>query len=334
MTAPLQIGLIGAGGIGSTYAELFAHIADGRLAVVCDVDADKGVPLARAAAAAYADDYRLLDDLDAVIVATPPVTHPEIAIHFLRAGIPVLCEKPLAIDVSSAERMVRESRRTGALLTIASKFRYVPDITTAQTMIKSGMIGDIILYENTFASHVDMSGRWNAIAAVSGGGVLIDNGTHSLDIARYLLGPIEQVLAVEGKRVQCVDVEDTARVFFTTTEGVTGTIDLSWSVSKERDSFIEIYGSEGNIRIGWKSSAYRLHSVQEWVEFGHGYNKLEAMTAQVDNFLGGVRGTQPMLIQAEDGVASVAVVEAAYASLNSPHWIAVQGGTELDRVVA
>ena len=105
-------------------------------------------------------------------------------------------------------------------------------------------------------------------------------------------------------------------------------------MSKERDSFIEIYGSDGTIRVGWRESAYRLHSSSEWVQFGNGYDKLEAMTAQVNNFVGAVQGTEPLLIQADDGIASVAVVEAAYASLNSPRWIAVQGGSDDHRVVA
>jgi predicted dehydrogenase len=334
MSKPMSVALIGAGGIGGTYAEVFDHLPDRRLVLVCDLDPDIGVPVAEAAGAAFTDDYRLISEVDAVIVATPPATHPEIALHFLRSGIPVLCEKPLAIDIPSAQVMVDESRRTGVALTMASKFRYVPDITAARNLIEAGTIGEIILYENTFASHVDMSRRWNSVAAISGGGVLIDNGTHSLDIARYLLGPIAQVLAVEGKRVQSVDVEDTARIFFTTARGVSGTIDLSWSVSKERDSFIEIYGSDGTILVGWQKSAYRLSSSDEWVQFGNGYNKMEAMSAQVGNFLNSLTGDEPLLIEAEDGIASVAVVEAAYASLNSPQWIAVEGGTDSDRVVA
>lgn len=334
MKDPISVALIGAGGIGTTYAEVFKHVDSATLTTVCDLDRDIGVPVAKQAGAVYTDDYRLITDVQAVIVATPPATHPEITMHFLRAGVAVLCEKPLAIDVASAEAMVREARRSQTLLTMASKFRYVPDITAARELLRAGAIGEIILYENTFASHVDMSRRWNSLAAISGGGVLIDNGTHSLDIARYLLGPIDQVLAIEGKRVQSVEVEDTVSIFFTTPKGVNGNIDLSWSVSKERDSFIEIYGSDGTIKVGWKESAYRLSSSDEWVQFGSGYDKLEAMSAQVNNFIGAVLGTEELLIEAEDGIASVAVVEAAYASLNSPGWIPVAGGTDADRVVA
>ena len=70
------------------------------------------------------------------------------------------------------------------------------------------------------------------------------------------------------------------------------------------------------------------------MQFGTGYDKLEAMTAQVRNFVGAVQGTEQLLIEAEDGIASVAVVEAAYASLNSPNWIAVTRGSDTDRDVA
>ena len=329
-----KIGLIGAGAIGRTYLDVFAHLGSTELAIVCDLDESIGAAAAAAAGVAFTDDYRLVSDVDGVIIATPPATHPDIARHFLRSQVAVLCEKPLAIELADARAMVEESRRSGTLLTMASKFRYVPDITTARALIQHGTIGNIVLYENTFASHVDMTDRWNSVAEISGGGVLIDNGTHSLDIARYLLGPIAQVLAVEAHRVQDVAVEDTARIFFTTVNEVAGTIDLSWSVSKSRDSFIEVYGSNGMLQIGWKGSSYRLAGSDEWVQFGDGYDKLEAMTAQVANFVGALEGTERLLIEAEDAVASVAVVEAAYASLNSPNWIAVSHESDADRVVA
>lgn len=329
-----KLALIGAGGIGATYLAVVENLAGVELTVVCDLDREGGRQAANRVGADFTDDYRLVSDVDAVIIATPPSTHPAIALHFLRAGVAVLCEKPLAIDIPAAQAMVDEAERTGTTLTMASKFRYVPDITKARDLIRSGLIGDVILYENTFASHVDMTERWNAVAEISGGGVLIDNGTHSLDIARFLLGPIAQVLAVEAHRVQDVAVEDTARIFFTTVDSVAGTIDLSWSVSKERDSFIEVYGSAGVIKIGWSSSSYRLSGSDQWVRFGSGYDKMEAMTAQVANFVGAITGVEELLIRAEDGIASVAVVEAAYASLNSPNWVPVGLGTESDRVVA
>lgn len=329
-----RIALIGAGGIGRTYLDVFGRLETAELAVVCDLDPTVAEKAARHAGAEATDDYREVADVDGAIIATPPATHPDIARHFLRAGVAVLCEKPLAIELSEATSMVAEARRSGALLTMASKFRYVPDIAVARSHIRHGTIGEVVLYENTFASHVDMTDRWNSVAEISGGGVLIDNGTHSLDIARYLLGPIAQVLAVEGHRVQSVAVEDTARIFFTTVDSVAGTIDLSWSVSKDRDSFIEVYGSKGMLKIGWNASSYRLAASDEWVQFGSGYDKLEAMTAQVSNFVGAVQGTEQLLIDAADAVASVAVVEAAYASLNSPNWITVSNEADADRVVA
>ena len=329
-----RLALVGAGGIGTTYLEVLARLAGAELVTVCDLDPSVGIPAADHAGATFTDDYRRISEVDAAIVATPPATHPAVTMDLLRRGIAVLCEKPLAIETGAAQAMVDEAERSGSLLTMASKFRYVPDIAAAKAIIAAGTIGDVILYENTFASHVDMTDRWNSVAEISGGGVLIDNGTHSLDIARYLLGPIAQVLAVEGHRVQDVEVEDTARIFFTTAEDVAGTIDLSWSVNKERNSFIEVYGSEGTLVVGWRESAYRRSDSAEWVQFGAGYDKLEAMTAQVANFIGAVEGTEQLHISAEDGIASVAVVEAAYASLNSPNWIPVRHGSDTGRVVA
>jgi predicted dehydrogenase len=233
----------------------------------------------------------------------------------VKRRIAVLCEKPLATSTSSASALVELAQRNGVVLTMAAKFRFVDDVIRAKSIVDSGILGDIILFENAFASRVSMAGRWNADPDVSGGGVLIDNGTHSVDIVRYFLGPIAEVMAVEAKRVQNLPVEDTAQLFLRTASGVAATVDLSWSINKELDSFINVYGSQGTIRVG----------SPEWVVFGHGYQKLDCMRRAVENFCGAVRGTRQLLITPEEAIASVDVIDAAYQSLGRGGWVSVKG---------
>ena len=216
--------------------------------------------------------------------------------------------------------MLDLAKQNHVRLTMASKFRYVEDVIKARSIVSSGILGEIVLFENVFASHVDMSTRWNSVPEISGGGVLIDNGTHSVDITRYFLGPLAEVDVVEGKRSQRLPVEETVRVFVRSMGGVVGNIDLSWSINKERDSYIDIYGSRGTISIGWKESKYRQSSSRDWVVFGKGYDKLQAFRSQIENFTRAIRGEEMLLITPEDALASVMVVSAAYRALHHHHW--------------
>src|SRR5207237_1167314 len=148
-----------------------------------DVREDSAKALAEIVAGAAYTDYRQLADveLDAVIVATPPATHPEISCFFMKRGTPVLCEKPLCLSVGEAETMINTAAANNVLFTMASKFRYCDDVVKAKGILASGALGDVLQFENAFTAKVDMSKRWNSNAQISGGGVLIDNGTHSVD---------------------------------------------------------------------------------------------------------------------------------------------------------
>ncbi len=326
ITTPVKFGLIGAGGIAQSYVQAFGKSAIAQLVGVADVRPEAAAALADRASCLSFDSYEAMAnavDLDAVIICTPPITHLDISCYFLERGVHVLCEKPLSIDVASARVMLNTAKETGKILTMASKFRYVDDVIRAKNLVESGILGEIVLFENAFTSRVDMGSRWNANPKISGGGVLIDNGTHSVDIMRYFLGPLAEVQVVEGKRIQGLAVEDTVRIFVKSASGVVGNVDLSWSINKDLDSYIRIYGSQGTISIGWKESKYRQSTSPEWIVFGRGYDKVQAFTSQIENFAKAIRGEEALLITSEDGFASVEVIEAAYAAMRRDQWMSI-----------
>lgn len=333
----MRIGLIGAGAIAQTYGQVLAQSKTAELVGVADVRSEAAAALAeRMHCPAFSSPLDLVEEAqcEAVVVSTPPATHPDICTDLLRRGIHVLCEKPLAIDPELARGMVAAAEQSGAALVMASKFRHTADVIQAKSIVASGLIGDVILFENAFTSRVEMSQRWNSDPSISGGGVLIDNGTHSVDIMRYFLGPIVEIQVIEGRRVQDIPVEDTVRVFVRTVRGVMGSIDLSWSLNKDLPHYLSVYGSAGTLHVGWKEAKYRRFSDQEWTVFGAGYDKLQAFGSQIDNFVRSIRGEEPSLITLSDALASVEVIDAAYDAMWRASWVPVASDLSTSLAVA
>jgi predicted dehydrogenase len=329
----IRFGIVGAGMVAQSYVQAFEQCEEAYVTGVADTRVEAAHAVAeRLHCRSYSSHEVMVKDgeLDAVIVCTPPATHADVCIHLLQNKIHVLCEKPLSIDMHHALEMLHAARTAGVKLAMASKFRYVPDVVRAKRLVASGVLGELVLFENVFASRVDMSSRWNSRPEMSGGGVLIDNGTHSVDLMRYFLGPLAEVHVLEGKRSQNLGVEETVAVFARSLSGVIGSIDLSWSITKQRDSYLDIYGSLGAISIGWKESRHLDYSRGEWVIFGNGYNKVEAFRNQIENFSRAVRGQEPLMITDEDAVASVSVVEAAYRALRRDQWTPIQCPLDFD----
>ena len=322
----LQFGLVGAGAIAQSYIQAFEHCSEAQLVAVTDCRVDAAQRIGeRMRCRSYSHIEHMMADcgLDAAIVCTPPATHADVSISLMHRGIHVLCEKPFAIDVVGALRMLEAAQRTGVKLTMASKFRYVDDIIHAKSIIASGMLGDLILFENIFTSCVNMSARWNSRPEISGGGVLIDNGAHSVDLIHYFLGPLAEVHTREGKRTQGLQVEETVFIFARSASGVLCNVELSWSVSRQKDSFLDISGSLGSVSVGWKKSGHLDFAHRQWIPFGNGYHKIHALRSQIENFSRAIRGEEPLLITASDALDSVNVVQCAYLSLSQNRSIAV-----------
>jgi predicted dehydrogenase len=104
-----------------------------------------------------------------------------------------------------------------------------------------------------------------------------------------------------------------------------GSIDLSWSLNKNSPHYISIYGSNGTVLVGWQESKYRRTSDQEWIDFGQGYNKFAAFTAQIENFCDAIHGEDALRIQPHDAIASVDVIEVAYEAMRQSSWLPIEG---------
>lgn len=324
---PYSLGIVGAGAIGTVHVKTASAMDDVKLTAICDERSDVLEMLARSFGARAYPEYQQLaleERLDGVILCTPPDTHPELAQFYLERGIDVLCEKPLATSGDAARTMLACAQRNGRLLMLASKFRYVPDLAGARQLIREGALGQIRHAEIIFVSNVDMRGRWNADPARSGGGVVIDNGSHAADICRYLFGPVVSVAAVGYKRCEELSVEDSAYLYLGTQTGTGVTVDLSWSLDRSFPYYVRIFGERGRLCVGWKETTLTRGAAGQPTVVGAGYSKADAFAFVQADFIAASSGRSRPRVDTADALASVDVVDAAYASIREGGRTAVE----------
>ena len=328
MSAPLRIALVGAGRVGRVHADALEGSSEARLVAIADprweaaraLSVDTGCP-----AYASAEELVARERPEAVIVCTPPNQHAAVAQYLLGEGLHVLCEKPLAVNPAEAAAMVAAARRAGRLLVMATKYRFVPGVVLARKLLELGSLGDPQGAEITFAQKLDLAGSWYADPAVSGGGVLADNGPHAADLLRYLFGPVAEIHAAEGPRVQALPVEEAVELEARAGDGVLGQVHLSWNAAGS-ETYLTVHGTEGTLEIGWKACRCRPVSAAagEWTPLAPGYDRAQAFRAMHQSFARAARGQAEPEGDAEDALASAAVVAAAYASLAGRGWVRVE----------
>jgi len=323
----IRLALIGCGGIAQTHLEAIAKVSRVKLEAV----QDPNLKAAEAASVKYqcrlvqnAEEIWQDKTVEAVLICAPPRFHYPLMKKALESDKHVLCEKPFTTNVKEAEEIKRLSASKNKLVMMASKFRFVQDVIEARKLVQSGVIGDVVLSEVIFCSVVDMSSRWNSDLQVAGGGVLIDNGSHAVDVIRYLVGPIKSVYAQAGKKTQPLQVEDTARLHFETDSHIIGMVDLSWSLYKHTANYVNIFGTLGTIEVGWQQSQIWDAKNKSSKVFGNGYKKLDAFVNQIEHFADCVQGKTTPILGVDDAIESVRVIDAAYTSIREKKWLEVQ----------
>ncbi len=314
----LRFAILGTGRIASDYLTALETVPELELVGLCDPRQEVVTALGeRWEVQAFTEPDELFEkcSVETVLVAAPPALHESLSMDCLSRGAHVLCEKPLALDLASGRRMLAAAAEAGRVLTMSAKFRHVPDLLEAKARIESGQLGRLAFADNVFASPVSMADRWNSDPSIGGGGVLMDNGTHSVDLLRYLFGPVLWVDAVEGPRLQGLAVEDNVRLRLGFADGLVAGIDLSWSFSTFDDWYVAVHGDQGSLRLGWGGSHFeRSDGTRQ--DFGTGYKKIQALGRQLAHFGRLAAGEESALLAQADLLASIQVVEAAYASLH------------------
>ena len=248
----MKFGIIGAGSIGAVRATALGRTKNCRLVAVHDIDEARARRMAREAEY-HASAQSLIEsaDVEAVIISTPPQFHEPLALAAFAMGKHVLVEKPMASTEDACLRMAQTAHAAGCLLTVGYNHRYFEALKRVRDTVRSGEIGRLS-HVRAYAGHTGLSefkAPWMYDAAIMGGGALMDNGTHIVDLTRYIMGDIVEVYGHALNRVWGLDkVEDNALALVRSPEGATASIQASWSEWKGYRFYVEAYGDRGMAR--------------------------------------------------------------------------------------
>ena len=251
----VRLGIIGVGGMGSAHAKLMPEIEEVQLSAVADIDPDVAKQVGEQYDVPFFTDYRQCIGsglLDAVLVATPHPAHPEVAEYAFSKGLHVLTEKPMAINPVEADRMIDAAKRAGKVFAVMYQMRTERPYRIARKAIQDGIIGDLMRTEMVAAYYRNQayydSAEWRATWVGEGGGVLVNQAPHALDMFCWLAGLPQNVTASTRTRLHEIEVEDEAFAVLEYANGAHGYLYTTTNESPGTTRF-EIAGNEGKVVI-------------------------------------------------------------------------------------
>ncbi len=259
----VRIGIVGVGGMGQGHAEsIINKVKEAALVAVCDIDEKIARQVGEKYNVKWFTDYKELVDsgiADAVIVATPHYFHPEISIYAMEKGLHALSEKPIAVTVSQADQMVRAASKTGKVFSVMYQMRSNGTFIAAKKLIESGKLGEIkrtLLVNPWYRSQAYYdSGSWRATWKGEGGGVLINQAPHMIDIFTWLAGLPKRFEAKARTKLHNIEVEDEACALLEYENGAWG---YYYTTTNEVPCvpYLEIAGDKG--KIIWNGTNLRF----------------------------------------------------------------------------
>jgi predicted dehydrogenase len=253
----IRYGIIGAGGVGRKRA---ACLKPGQLVAVHDVDRAQAERLARIAAAKVADEASAIFEnptIDAVIIATRHDALADLALRAMQAGKHVLVEKPAARNAAELAPLLDAQAACGVQVRVGYNHRFHPALAAARRIVERGELGPLFLVRGRYGhgGRLGYEHEWRAQREISGGGELIDQGVHLIDLARWFLGDFATIRGSVPTLFWNMPVEDNAFLELQTAGGATAWLQASCSEWKNLFS-LEIYGRGGKLQVDGLGGSY------------------------------------------------------------------------------
>jgi predicted dehydrogenase len=324
----VRCAIVGAGLIGSRRAAIAANSPRCEVVAVVDVDGARAREVATDHGCAHTTDWREVvadAQVDAIDVCTPNKFLAPVTVAALEAGKHVLCEKPLGRHADEAASMLAAARAYHRVLKVGFTLRFHPALRQARTLCEQGEIGPPFLVRAVYG-HGGRPGydrEWRGDADLAGGGELLDQGVHLLDLSRWFLGDFSEVTGLTPRWFwDIAPLEDNAFVWLRTPDGRLASLHTSWTQWRNRFSF-EVYGRDGYVQVDGLGGSYGVETLtigrrlpesgpptEERVVFDGPDCSWED---DWNDFLDAIElGTRPAA-DGEDGLAVMRLVDAIYA---------------------
>ena len=346
----LRFGILGCGVIGPHHARAIAGLESAELVAVADVVPELAEELADEHGCSHygsLEEMLLGVDLDAVCICTPSGMHAEDAIAALESGKDVVIEKPVDVTLKAADRLLEVKRATGRRVAVVSQHRFDPATRAVRDAISRGEFGRLTSGSAEVRwwrsqSYYD-SGGWRGTWELDGGGVLINQAIHSIDLLQWLIGPVVEVAAYTGLLAhERIEVEDTAVAILKFAGGALGTIVATTAAYPGLTARIAVHGDRGSAVIDDDELSY-FHAVsegQEGDDYGAGGGENQAKQVieqdgevgagsgagadpgslsmahreQIRDFVEAVREDREPSIDLEEGRKPLAIIQGIYES--------------------
>lgn len=262
-----RVALVGCGRISGRHFEAIERSPDLRLVAVCDLVEERARAAAKETGAVPYTDYdRMLEevDCDIVTVATPSGLHPAHGIRAAEFGRHVVCEKPMAITLSSADALVQACDDAGVQLFVVKQNRLNPTIQLLKRAVDKGRFGRLYLVNATVRwtrpqEYYDQA-RWRGTWEFDGG-ALMNQASHYVDLIQWLVGPVDRVMAKTATLAREIEAEDTGVAVMRFRNGALGVLEVTMlTYPKNMEGSITLLGEHGAAKIGGTA----VNQVEHW----------------------------------------------------------------------
>lgn len=331
----IRVGVIGSGFIANIHVDGLKHVPDAEVVAVASRTPGKARQFAdaRGIPDAYEDYHDLLarDDIQAVTVGVPNYLHEEVVTAAAQAGKHIMCEKPFARAIQEAERMLAAVKAAGVKLVYGEMLCYAPKYVRAKRLVDEGALGKVFLVKQS-EEHDGPHMPWFWDVNLSGGGVLLDMGCHSIEFARWILDrpAVKSVQATMGTFVHADRTlgEDHCICVIEFANGALAVAENSWGKTGGIDDRCEIYGTKGNTRadlihgnalvthskVGYGYAVEKADTTTGWTFTGFEEEWNYGFPQEMRHFVNVVKGNEQPVETGEDGLEVLKIIYAAYQS--------------------